>query len=560
MPSKLSIHLSGYPDKAFDVLERIQPSIVKVFNQPSEMSIDELRRRCGAIIIYREFVDLDFRTSADVFYSRIENSLNKLRGRGIIWEGLNEPVVNSVDDAKAINAWFVRFAQIMHSEGELVAGFSWSTGNPMPDKLYQVAPYLVEAAAATDVHAFHEYYTRWVKGQDWGRYRDFEQAMPAYARKPVIITEAGLDETGQWDGGYLGRISVDEYIDILKQYDQVLLQDPYVLGATIFQWGDDSGWRSFDLSPAINALSDYMLSVGRGAIIPRPWPVPVFGPARTFTATPSKIQKGQKATLDWNIEGASTASLDGEQVSFSGSRIVEPAVTTTYVLHIVSADGTTQDLTVIVIVETSVVPIITDVSFTPTTLRAGQLLNVSITIQNNTNDTLATQGPNSGFVYDEGDTFRTRGFPEVTGAFRVGVDFDGRSGVDHPYRWGLGAPLAPEQTATIVGSIRLKNPQSVKYWVGLVREQVQWLQDDQGTQLVTVKPAPSVAAQITQVTFTPTTLNAAQVLKVSITVQNNSEDALPTQGPGPGFVYEEGDTFYTRGFPDTDGAFRVGVD
>jgi hypothetical protein len=163
-------------------------------------------------------------------------------------------------------------------------------------------------------------------------------------------------------------------------------------------------------------------------------------------------------------------------------------------------------------------------------------------------------------VYDEGDTFRTRGFPEVTGAFRVGVDFDGRSGVDHPYRWGLGAPLAPEQTATIVGSIRLKNPQSVKYWVGLVREQVQWLQDDQGTQLVTVKPAPSVAAQITQVTFTPTTLNAAQVLEVSITVQNNSEDALPTQGPGPGFVYEEGDTFYTRGFPDTDGAFRVGVD
>ena len=35
MPSKLSIHLGSYPNNAFDVLERMQPGIVKVFNQSS---------------------------------------------------------------------------------------------------------------------------------------------------------------------------------------------------------------------------------------------------------------------------------------------------------------------------------------------------------------------------------------------------------------------------------------------------------------------------------------------------------------------------------------------
>jgi hypothetical protein len=103
-----------------------------------------------------------------------------------------------------------------------------------------------------------------------------------------------------------------------------------------------------------------------------------------------------------------------------------------------------------------------NVTFSPTTLNAGDLLNVSITVFNGTTETLATQGPNPGFVYDEGDTFRSRGFAETRDSFRVGVDF-GRAGVDHPYRWGLGAPLAPGQTATITGAIRLRTVRAINY-------------------------------------------------------------------------------------------------
>jgi hypothetical protein len=116
----------------------------------------------------------------------------------------------------------------------------------------------------------------------------------------------------------------------------------------------------------------------------------------------------------------------------------------------------------------------------------GGLLNVSITVRNDSDQSLATQGPDPGFAYDEGDTFASRGFPAVGGNFRVGVDFDNRSGLDHPYRWGFGTPLAPGETRTITGTVRMKNAQAQKYWAGLVQEYVAWVQDQQGAQNISV--------------------------------------------------------------------------
>ena len=158
MPTKLSIHLGSYPNRVFDIIQRMQPGVLKVFNQSSEMNIDEIRRRCpNVVIVYRQYTNLDYHMPADAFVAQIGDTLNKLRGRDILWEGINEPVVNSIDDAMTLNAWYVRFAQLMHAQGELVAGFSWSTGNPTPDKLSTLAPFLIDAAAAVNVHAFHEY-------------------------------------------------------------------------------------------------------------------------------------------------------------------------------------------------------------------------------------------------------------------------------------------------------------------------------------------------------------------------------------------------------------------
>ncbi len=559
MASKLSVHLNSYPNNAFDALEQIQPSIVKIYNQSSEMNIDEIRRRCpNTLIVYRHYSDRDYHESADLFFDEMRDTFNKLRGRGILWEGINEPILENADDARALNAWIVRYAQLLHNEGELVVGFSWSTGNPTPDKLPIVLPHLIDAATTVDLHSFHEYYKQNGAQVDWRHYRDFERALPASARKPIIITECGWDDNGDpATGGYVGKVTQQQYLEILKQYDAALMQDPYVLGATIFQWGDGR-WHSFELAPMINLLGGYIQQAGGGLVTPKPWPVPSFGP--TFSVAPQTITAGQSATLSWSAPNARDVLLDGQRVDASGTKTVAPAQTTTYTLKIAFNDNTTQTLTTALTVTPAGAVQIKNVSFSPTTLRSGDLLNVSITVVNGTAETLQTQGPNPGFVYEEGDTFKSRGFAEVRNAFRVGIETDAGGALDHPYRWGLGAPLAPGQSATITGAIRLKSGRALKYWAGLVREQIAWVQDRQGEQTIAVTGGLSGIVEITNVSLTPPTVNKGDVLNVSITVKNGTADTLSTQGPNPGFVYEEGDTFRSRGFAETNGSYRVGVD
>jgi hypothetical protein len=134
-------------------------------------------------------------------------------------------------------------------------------------------------------------------------------------------------------------------------------------------------------------------------------------------------------------------------------------------------------------------PTLTAVQFAPTMLEVGQILQVSITVRNDSGDPLPTQNPPPGFVYDENESFVSRGFRDEEAAFRVGVEFEGRSGrVDHPYRWGLGAPLAPGQSVTVTGGIRLRQAQRKNFWAGLVQEQIAWHADQVGAQAVTITP------------------------------------------------------------------------
>ncbi len=859
MPSKLSLHLNGYPDRVFDIVQRMRPGIIKIFNQSSELNIAEIRRRSNPLIIYRHFSNLDYHnSSADMFFAEMQEAFRKLRGKGIIWEGMNEPIVGSVEDAKALNAWWVRFAKIMHENGEMIAAFSWSTGNPTAAVLPKIVPYLVDAAAAADLHAFHEYYSRWAKKGDWCWYRTFEKALPPQARKPVIITEAGMDDNGDPStGGFRGKISNEEYLQILKDYDAAIMKDPYVLGATIFEWGDN-GWLSFDLTPMVDLFANYVASSGGGLPVPRPWPVPVYE-QKSFTVTPSSIKAGESATLKWDVEGVQGVYLDDEGVVGHGSKTVTPTQTTMYTLRIVYRNGSSENLKAQVTVTSSPVtllqdglvglainpglrdivmpsadqlrglsmpwvrflvtkqfqdfqtgqnseldvlinrcreigvrilvlvnpetlgenappsgspkwgngdsgyigrvadvarkiavfyagrihaieiwnepdgqeiaaetyadmlaaayakikavsklpvisagiccgqnhaylervvkrapnacdgvgwhpyglsiagypartwgfgdfgdsivraravagkplwltefgaelsydwsttgkppaeaiadymrraytrlrelgpdtvvhafwftwkcveagwglvdneahprpawyafkeqatvppaagPVITETSLTPSKLEMGKVLNVSITVRNASGQTLATQGPEPGFIYEEGDSYAARGHKEVKGAFRVAIDFDGRTGPAYPYRWGFGAPLAPGETRNITGGIRLRSVQSKNYWAGLVQELVAWVQDKRGVQGIAVKSSP----QITNVTFAPQSLSTGQLLQVSVTVVNPNDTALPTQGPEPGYIYDQGDTFASRGHPDTAGNWRVGID
>ena len=608
MPSKLTHHIIGFDSKIFNLLEQMQPSIVKIYDYPSDTNVDQIRRRCPAtLIVYRQYTERTWNDPADAFVAELSDALAKLSGRGIIWEGLNEPVLNSAADATALSNWFVRFAELMHARGEKVAAFSFSTGNPS----LEYVPLLAPAATACDYLALHEYYNPTWGARDFTRYRQFRAELPPAARKPILITECGVDD-GR-NNGWQAYVSADQYLQILAEYDRALLQDPYLLGATIFQYGTGGVWQSFDVAGIGQALADYVTNAGGG------WRGATQVVLGNVTFAPTTLTAGQLLNFSALVQNntGQTISTQGPAPSFiydEGSTFYTrgyPDVAGAYRIGIdfdgrvgidhpyrwglgaALAPGLSATITGAIRVKTPRTirywaglvreqiawaqdregaqaittqatptnsPTITNVTLTPTTLATGELLNVSITVVNNSDQTLATQNPAPGFVYDEGDTFYTRGFADVKGVYRVGMDFDGRTGIDHPYRWGLGAALAPGQSATITGAIRLKTPRAINYWAGLVREQTAWVEDRIGAQAITVKSLTPNTLEITNVTFAPATLATGELLNVSVTVVNNTEQTLATQNPAPGFVYDEGDTFYTRGLPDVNGAYRVGID
>lgn len=266
MPSKITFHINGFDDKIFDLLQQMQPTIVKVYEFASDTNIDQIRQLCPkTLIVYRQYTDLDFNSTADAYVTELTDTLNKLKGRGIIWEGINEPVLNSLADVQALSKWFVRFAELMHARSEKVAAFSFSTGNPR----LEWVPSLAAAASACDYIALHEYQDPLLGGGGLTRYRAFRAQLPASAQKPILITECGADDGH--NNGWQKYMPADQFMALLANYDQELLKDDYVLGATIFQYGGGAPWQTFNVATIGKRIADYVSSVGGG------WTVPPVG-------------------------------------------------------------------------------------------------------------------------------------------------------------------------------------------------------------------------------------------------------------------------------------------
>lgn len=191
---------------------------------------------------------------------------------------------------------------------------------------------------------------------------------------------------------------------------------------------------------------------------------------------------------------------------------------------------------------------LSNVSFAHTHLYSGDVLTVSATITNNSQVTIPAATPSSGYTYNEGDsnTFAPGGI------IRLGLDYDGRTGPDHPYRWGLSAPLPPGQSATITGSVRLSSIKNTTYYVGLVDEQVGWITAHTGDTSIDVT-YPDV--QITSATFTPSAIAPGNNVRVNVTVKNNGP-AILRPSSNQTSSYLEGQTT----LPSTKGDYRVGID
>ena len=121
----------------------------------------------------------------------------------------------------------------------------------------------------------------------------------------------------------------------------------------------------------------------------------------------------------------------------------------------------------------------------------GQTLAFTLTVENFGHVPIRTTGPGSGEPYRSDENFNTKGFYESSGAWRVGIDYEGNPSYAYPYRWAIGNLdelerqvingnteyyLMPGQRATIAGSIQIidnpTNRDRVTFWAGLIHEQV----------------------------------------------------------------------------------------
>jgi hypothetical protein len=624
--SKLGLHIISWnhSSEILDFIAMAQPRLIKMLEFNDTNTNVARASSPSTLFVGRQYIDnqpLDNPAlNARNFFSQLKPAIDKMGSRIDVWEGYGEIVLNSPDDAARYNDFTVAWADIMHSQGLKCAAFSFSTANP--DLSYW--PMLADGARACDYLALHEYdYPRMdTRAGDFClRYRRSYAALPADARRPILITECGIDD-GQ-NQGWMQYATADDYLAQLAWYDSELMKDDYVAGASIFTI-DGKDWRYFDVLHIVGRIGDYIAAHPTPTPPPPPPPTPPTIASVVFS--PTTLMTGQSVNVSITVTNNSTLTLptqgpdpgfvytEGETfqtrgfpevpnafrvgVEFNGSGGTDhpyrwglgaplpsgQSFTVNGAIRLTTAQsryfwaGLVQEkiawvqdrigralVTVNPLSQPPIGtrPVITNISFAPTTLNGGDLLNVSITVRNDSGATLATQGPNPGFVYNEGETFRSDGFSETAGAVRVAVDFDSRIGIDHPYRWGLGAPLAPGQTTVVNGAIRLNSAQSRNYWAGLVREKIAWLQDILGTQAITVNAGTLPGAPqptITSVTFSPTTLLQGQLMQVSVTVKNNADAPLPTQGPDPRYIYNEGDNFLTKNNPPVAGAYRIGVD
>jgi hypothetical protein len=118
-------------------------------------------------------------------------------------------------------------------------------------------------------------------------------------------------------------------------------------------------------------------------------------------------------------------------------------------------------------------------------------LAFTLTVENFGSVPIRTTGPNAGTHYRSDENFNTKAVYESSGAWRVGIDFEGNPSYAYPYRWSVGNVaelekriingneeyfLMPGQRAVVTGSIQIvDNPTDkdrVNFWAGLIHEHV----------------------------------------------------------------------------------------
>jgi hypothetical protein len=180
-------------------------------------------------------------------------------------------------------------------------------------------------------------------------------AITTFSVEPSVVT-AGQTATLQWNVTGATTVSIDPGIGnvALSGSDAVSPTETttYTLTAK-----NSSNTETANVIVAVN---------------PAPPPVPSIV-ITAFSVEPSVITAGQAATLQWNVTGATTVSIDPGigNVALSGSEAVSPTETTTYIITASNDEGSMTATAVLTVNPMSPPPIVDFFNVTPDRIDRG---------------------------------------------------------------------------------------------------------------------------------------------------------------------------------------------
>ena len=218
------------------------------------------------------------------------------------WEGYNEKDTYSGMNFPRQCVFDRRLGQIMRSEGLDYWAGSYGVGHPgvwLPAEnrwLWEKPEFLdmLREPGVTGI-AIHEYYAPrmddprnydpLMPGTGWWlfRYRKWWPLLPADCKKPLIISEYGIDSGAPHfdpgaQGGWRSFTLAGEYMGQLAGVDRELQKDEYIRAATIFcAWVADPRWgETFDIAgEAADLLRDHIISQREPEPVSVPAPPPI---------------------------------------------------------------------------------------------------------------------------------------------------------------------------------------------------------------------------------------------------------------------------------------------
>ena len=196
------------------------------------------------------------------------------------WETANETGAHPTHNYMRYE---LRLVELLHNAGKQVAVQGCSMGtwagsesDPMYDWRSNWVHEVLRVANFINLHEYNFPRMDSPEGVSWLtlRYRRMWDVLPDDCKKPLLITECGIDQGGH--GGWKVFTDINDYLSQLEWYRQECMKDSYVEALFPFCFGTaDSTWETYDLwepPEAREAFKNYVISThASGVSIPDGW-------------------------------------------------------------------------------------------------------------------------------------------------------------------------------------------------------------------------------------------------------------------------------------------------